>query len=48
VRPKQLCERCTALWHVVPEGSWDLISKSGFRTAEQLIRASDADNKGKE
>lgn len=36
--------RCRlGLWHVGPPGSWDRMRRTGFRTAQQLIDASTAD-----
>jgi hypothetical protein len=39
--PDQFLDRCKFVSHVGPVGAWDQIAKHGFRTAEQLILASD-------
>jgi hypothetical protein len=39
--PDQFLDRCKFVCHVGPVGVWDQIAKHGFRTAEQLILASD-------
>jgi hypothetical protein len=41
MNPDQFLNRCKLVCHVGPLGVWDQISKHGFRTAEQLIEASD-------
>jgi hypothetical protein len=39
--PEQFLTRCKMICHVGPAGVWELISKNGFRTAEQLIQEAD-------
>jgi|ERR1700722_2809055 len=39
--PEQFLNRCKVICHVGPAGAWEQISKSGFRTAEQLILEAD-------
>jgi hypothetical protein len=43
VNTDRFVELCPTLWHVAPAGAWDAISRQGFRTAQQLIDASNAD-----
>ncbi len=35
--PEQFLNRCKIVCHIGPAGVWDRVSKTGFRTAEQLI-----------
>jgi hypothetical protein len=37
VNRDQFLARCPSLWHVAPAGAWERISRTGFRTADQLI-----------
>ena len=39
--PEQFLNRCKTICHVGPAGVWELISRDGFRTAEQLILEAD-------
>jgi hypothetical protein len=39
--PEQFLNRCKIVCHIGPAGVWDQISKTGFRTAEQLILDAD-------
>jgi hypothetical protein len=43
VTPDQFLDRCKRICHVGPAGSWSLISRHGFRTAEQLLQDADID-----
>jgi len=42
--PDQFLNRCPSLWHVGPAGSWERIARTGFQTAQQLIRDADLDD----
>ena len=39
--PEQFLTRCKIVCHIAPAGVWEQISKTGFRTAEQLILDAD-------
>jgi hypothetical protein len=39
--PEQFLNRCKVICHVGPAGVWEQVTKSGFRTAEQLILEAD-------
>jgi hypothetical protein len=39
--PEQFLNRCKVICHVGPVGVWEQITKTGFRTAEQLILDAD-------
>jgi hypothetical protein len=39
--PEQFLNRCKIVCHIGPAGVWDQVSKTGFRTAEQLILDAD-------
>lgn len=42
--PEQFLQRCKALWHVGPLGSWERIARHGLRTAQQLIDGATLDD----
>jgi len=46
--PEQFLARCKIVGHIGPAGVWEHISKTGFRTAEQLILDADLTDEERE